>query len=213
MKTENYNNAIGASNYQEFHKCFREGCSRCSLHRHEGNYPVLHRGNVESSIMLVGEAPGLREREQGKPFVGPAGELLNKIFSCIGMDTDKDLFITNIVYCRPVAQQESGRQNYTPKQEQIVRCKPFLGKATELINPKIIIACGLPALKTITGNDNIRMKDFEGRWYPHEDKNLFIMRHPASILHQARWPEQQKETKKKVWQYMQHFRDTYKEKI
>lgn len=210
MKLEYYNKALQSTTYTEFASCFNKGCSRCSLSNHEGNYPVLYRGRPEASIALFGEAPGLRERELGKPFTGPAGSLLDDIFRAIGIDTNKELFISNITYCRPVADVGSGKQNYTPKLEQIVRCWQFGKKALELLNPKIIIACGLPAAKVLLGDETLRMGEIEGRWLKD---NIFIMRHPASILHQSNYPDVQHETKRKVWEYMKHFRDSYKERL
>lgn len=91
--------AMEASVYADFTKCFNNGCNRCTLSYHRSNYPILYRGNPDSKIMLFGEAPGLQETRQGKPFVGPAGELLDKIFSLINIDTNKDMLLTNICYC------------------------------------------------------------------------------------------------------------------
>ena len=164
MRQDLYESAMSASNYLEFTKHFRTGCTICSLSEHEGNYPVLYRGNPKARIMLIGEAPGLRERELGKPFTGPAGQLLDRMMSAIDINTNEDLLITNITYCRPVASKNSGRQNYTPKTTQISRCWPFTRKAINLINPNIIIACGLPAAKTILEDDKLRMGDIEGHW-------------------------------------------------
>jgi uracil-DNA glycosylase family 4 len=206
MDSSIYESAMSSNNYLEFTKHFRTGCIRCSLSEHNGNYPVLYRGNPNSKIMLIGEAPGKVERELGKPFTGPAGQLLDRMMSAIDINTNEDLLITNVTYCRPVAQKESGRQNYTPRDKQIERCWPFTKKSIDLIRPKIIIACGLSAAKTILSNKTLRMGDVEGLWI---DRNVFIMRHPASILHLDRDPRAQKEIKNKVWEYLKFFRDTY----
>jgi len=195
--------------YRDFVACFEGGCTRCSLSEHEGNYPVLYRGNPDADIMLVGEGPGLREREQNSCFVGPAGQLLDRIFASKGVEmvTNSHLLITNIVYCRPVAPANSGKQNYAPKTEQIARCWPFGRRAIELVDPAIIICCGLPAAETVLGlTKKIPMKDLEGQWLRQSNGRwIFIMMHPAAVLHQSSDPERQLQTKLKIWGYMQLF--------
>jgi DNA polymerase len=184
-------------------------CSKCSLAEDPENYPVVYRGKP-SDIALIGEAPGKQERIEGKPFVGPAGVLLDKIFEAVGIDTE-DMFITNVVWCRPVAPYGSGRENFTPKVEQIKKCWPSTLDLLARVQPKIIIACGLPALKAITGMSSPRMRDYEGQWLDQGDRRVFVMRHPASILHLSHDPQEQRRVKQQVWQYMQHFRDTYEQ--
>jgi len=212
MDIETYDRALKTKDYYEFADCFAEGCSRCTLAEH-GSGPILYRGNPKADIMLIGEAPGMIEERMGRTFVGPAGELLDKIFSAIGLDTNVDLFITNCVFCRPTAPAGSGKQNYTPKKEQIARCWPFVEKTIELVNPKILIACGRPALCTLMGDPKMKMGKWEGRWLVHKStKKLFVMTHPAAVLHLAKWPEDQQLAKEKIWGYMQYFRDTWKGK-
>jgi DNA polymerase len=204
--------AMRADNAWDFRASFPPSCLGCSLSDHPGNVPVLYRGDENAKIALIGEAPGKEERKQMRPFVGPAGELLDKIFAAIGIPTE-NLFITNVVWCRPVAAYGSGRENYTPKAEQIKTCWPYTEKLVDLVKPDIVIACGLPALKIITGKSSIRMGDYEGKWLHdvHPDRAVFVMKHPAALLHLARDPKAQHEAKAKVWAYMQTFRDTYKE--
>lgn len=206
MLQSNYDRAMRATKYTEFAKCFSQGCNRCSLSEHIGNYPVLYRGNPESKMMLIGEGPGKVERELGKAFVGPAGNLLDAMFNAIGISTEQDMLLSNVIFCRPVAPESSGKQNYTPKREQIVRCWPFTRRAIEIVDPDIIIACGLPAARELLDDHTISMREIEGRWLKN---NIFIIRHPASILHLSIDPEAQKQVKQKVWEYLQHFRDTY----
>jgi len=208
MRQEQYKKAMEATKYEDFTGCFEQGCTKCTLSAHD-NHPVLYRGNPEAPIVLVGEAPGAKEDENGRPFSGPAGQLLDKIFNSIGLNTDQDMLLTNVVYCRPVAPKFSGRQNYTPKKEQTAHCWPFTRKAIEILEPKIIIACGRTALCALLNNDSCRIGQWEGRWH----NNIFVMTHPAAILHQSNDPERQRQTKLKVWKYMQYFRDTYKEKL
>ena len=200
---------MDASDYRTFASCFNEGCSRCTLSDHNVK-PILYRGNPDSSIILIGEAPGAKEDELGSPFTGPAGKLLDKIMSAIGLSTDRDMLLTNVVYCRPVAPNYSDKQNYTPKTEQIARCWPFTKRALEILGPKIKILCGRVALCAYKEDNNLRMWNNEGKWI---EPDVFVMTHPAAILHKTNWPEEQMKMKTKVWEYMQHFRDTYKEKL
>jgi len=211
MKTELYQKAMIARSYPEFADCFKEGCSRCSLSDHPGNRPVLYRGRPDAPIALFGEAPGREEQRTGIPFVGPAGELLDRILNAIDINTNTDMCITNIVYCQPRAENGSGRQNYTPKTEQIVRCWHFGKKALELLNPKILIACGLPAAHTLLDDQSLKMGEIEGRWL---GSRIFVMRHPASLLHLMSHDKDAYLTARaKVWEYMQRFRDTYRDKL
>jgi DNA polymerase len=204
-----------ARTLQEFAGCFLSGCDRCSLSIHQAGYnPVVYRGNPYTGIMLIGEAPGMVEQQTGRPFVGPAGELLDKMFNSIGLDTNSDMLITNVVYCRPTAPTGSGRQNYTPKDDQIARCWGFGRRAREIANPKILIPCGLPAAKLMLDDNSILMKDVEGRWLKsYDERDAFVIRHPASILHLSSKPDIQLRVKQRVRKYLQHFRDTYKEHL
>jgi uracil-DNA glycosylase family 4 len=212
MRQELYNKAIAATTCQEFAECFISGCNRCSLSEHD-NHPVIYRGNPSSKIMLIGEAPGAKEDANGRPFSGPAGQLLDRIFRAVDIDTDNDMFLTNIVYCRPVAPKYSGKQNYTPKKDQIIRCMPFTDKLIEIINPDILIACGGPALQSLMDDNSLRITSLEGTWMTHKTgKPLFCMLHPAAILHKAPFPDEQKVMKTKVWKYIQEFRDEWKNK-
>jgi len=213
MQQEKYQRAMSSTAVSEFIGCFDSGCSRCSLAQHD-NRVVIARGNPKSKVMLIGEAPGAKEDQCGKPFAGPAGQLLDRIFQAIEMDTNEDLYISNVVYCRPVAPAYSGRQNYTPKTDQITRCIPFTNKLIDLVDPSVIIACGGPAMKTLMGDPNMKVTQWEGKWLTHgSGRKLFCMLHPAAILHKSEWPEEQKKMKLKLWGYMQEFRDTLKAKL
>lgn len=213
MKIENYIDALNASNVSDFIKAFSSGCSRCSLAQHD-NKIVIARGNPNANIMLIGEAPGAKEDQCGRPFSGPAGQLLDKIFNAININTNEDMFITNVVYCRPVAAPSSGKQNYTPKLDQICRCIGFTNHLIEVINPKIIIACGGSALKSLAGDVTIKITEWEGKWTTHKTgRPIFCILHPAAVLHKEDYPDEQKEMKMKIWGYMQEFRDNYRSRL
>jgi DNA polymerase len=213
MKPENYKQVMKAKTYEQFEEPFWKGCSKCSLSDHKIP-PILWRGNPEAKMMLIGEAPGKVEQEEHMPFVGPAGLLLDKIMSAIGLDTEQDMLITNVVYCRPTAPANSGKQNYTPKAEQITRCWPFTEKAIEALDPSVIIACGRTALCALMEDNTMKIGQWEGKWLTHKTgRKVFAITHPAAVLHKAPWPQEQRKMKEKIWGYMQHFRDTWKSKL
>lgn len=201
-----------------FVDAFEGGCDRCTLSN--CNKPILMRGNPEAPIMLIGEAPGKVEEEERTPFIGPAGQLLEKIISSIDLDIDHDLLLTNAVYCRPAAPEGSGKQNYTPKKEQVELCKPFTESLIRIVKPRAIIACGRTALIQLTGKENIRMSDMEGKWDYYVEpfrRNgdplkipMFTMTHPAALLYLK--GEEQTKKKNEVWEYIKKFRDTWKDK-
>lgn len=212
MDTDTHKQIMTATNFEEFVDLFRKGCTRCTLSHHYGNYPVTYRGNPQADIMLIGEGPGVQERQMGKPFVGVAGQLLDRIMAAIGLDTNIDMLLWNAVLCRPVAQRGSGKQNYTPKKQQIIRCFPFCEKAIELVQPKITIACGVTALHILMKDNNLTMSMQEGKWLKDD---LFAMAHPASLIHkEAKAPrEEYLRAKRKTWESMKYFQDTYREKL
>lgn len=168
------------------HELSNSKCTRCSLSQHN-NRIVVYRGNPHAQIMFVGEAPGLHEDREGKAFVGPAGVLYDKIFHAAGIDTNRDIYNTNICKCRPVAKQGSGRQNYTPLVEQRTNCLPYVLREIELIKPKIVILAGLTAAQAVMGwNASIRMRDIAGNFFKKnesDDTTYFILYHPAHIIH------------------------------
>ncbi|MEB3862142.1 MAG: uracil-DNA glycosylase [Desulfurococcales archaeon] len=115
-------------------------CTRCRLHESRKN-PVPGEGPVPSRIMIVGEAPGRREDEAGRPFVGQAGKLLDKLLSLAGL-TRREVYITNVVKCRPPG-------NRDPRQDEIAACSPYLQRQVQLVEPEIIMAVGRIAGATL----------------------------------------------------------------
>lgn len=213
MRQENYKKIFKTSSAHKFSDILAEGCTRCTLSEH-GCKPIVFRGSPEASILLLGECPGQEEEKQKKPFVGPAGQLLEQIFEkCTDLDIDKDICITNVAYCRPTAPKYSGKQNYTPKAEQLDICYPFVEKFIEIIKPKIIIACGRIALGQLTGDKKIKIGQWEGKWLRYKNIPMFVMSHPAQILHMSNNPKTQYNKKLQVKEYMEYFNSTYKEKL
>lgn len=218
MKKRMYNRAMKkTSSVEEFLSCFDEGCDKCSLsHHQEDHLPVVYRGNPNSQLLLIGEAPGLIEQKERLPFVGPAGELLERIIVALDLDIDEDFLLSNCVYCRPTAPPETGRQNYTPTTEQIRECWETFGhRLLELVQPKVIIACGRIALQTLLEDKKLSLKSLEGRWTTYKGRNIFVMTHPASLLHMKNKATTKEyiEKKREVWEYMQYFKKTLPEKL
>jgi len=115
-------------------------CTRCPLHRSRRN-PVPGEGPLDARVMVVGEAPGRREDEQGRPFVGPAGQLLTRLLELAGLRRDR-VYITNVVKCRPPG-------NRDPRDEEIEACLPYLLRQLRLIKPRLVIAVGRHAGRTL----------------------------------------------------------------
>jgi uracil-DNA glycosylase family 4 len=125
--------------YEELVKQIRE-CRKCDLYRYRKN-PVVGEGPLTADIMLIGEAPGRKEDETGRPFVGPAGQLLNVLLAKAGLKRE-EVYITNVVKCRPPG-------NRDPTKEEISACLPYLIAQLEIIEPKLIITLGRHAGRVI----------------------------------------------------------------
>lgn len=163
-------------------KC--DDCTACSLHKHRKN-AVFASGNREADIMFVGEGPGQDEDEQGKPFVGPAGGVLDKMIRYMGIER-KDVYITNVVKCRPP-------KNRKPFEDEADTCsKRFLNKEIATIKPKVIIALGKTAANCVlhTRDSVARLR---GRWHDVEGIDVMCTYHPAYLL---RSPGEKKKVQK-----------------
>lgn len=145
----------------------------------DGGRIVVHRGNPKARIMIIGEAPGEQEDVQGKPFVGRAGQLLDKIFGYGGFDTEKQVYITNIAKRRPA-------NNRTPTLEEVQYYLPYLREEIRLVDPVIIVLAGRVASQALLGAD-IRITKIRGQWFP-QGKNgengplIMPVFHPAYLL-------------------------------
>jgi len=161
-------------------------CTRCRLHKGRKNI-VFGVGNVNADIMFVGEGPGADEDEQGEPFVGRAGQLLNNMIAAMGLKRS-DVYIANVVKCRPPG-------NRTPEKDECETCGPFLLRQIEVIRPKVIVALGAVAAKYLLAiNDS--MANLRGRWYDFKGSRLVVTYHPAYLLRDPR-------QKKEAWKDLQ----------
>ncbi len=152
-------------------------CTRCVLHQQGRKQIVFGVGNPRAELMFVGEGPGADEDEQGEPFVGRAGQLLNKMIAAMGLRRE-DVYIANVVKCRPPG-------NRTPEREECDTCSPFLMRQVDAIRPKAIVALGAVAAKTLLGiNDS--MASLRGRLYDFRGIKLAVTYHPAYLLRDPR---------------------------
>ena len=165
-------------------------CTRCKLHKGRQNL-VFGVGNPNADLMFIGEGPGADEDEQGEPFVGRAGQLLNNMITAMGLRRE-DVYIANVVKCRPP-------NNRQPERDECETCMPFLLRQIEVIRPKIMVALGATAAKNLLGlNDS--MGNLRGKLYDFRGTKLVVTYHPAFLL---RDPRQKKETWKDLQSVMQ----------
>ena len=153
-------------------KCLK--CEKCSLCKTRTNI-VFSDGIPNSKLVLVGEAPGYWEDQKGKPFVGKAGQLLDKIFACVGLSREKDVYICNTIKCRPP-------ENRNPLPEEKEACREYLDAQLEILKPKIILICGGVALNSLLPNESGITK-VRGKWF--EGKNgakMMPIFHPSYLL-------------------------------
>jgi len=156
-------------------------CHKCDLGNSRTNF-VFGVGDPDASLMLVGEAPGEKEDIEGEPFVGRAGKLLDKILIAIGRSRNKDVFICNVLKCRPP-------NNRDPLSTEVKECEPYLKHQINLIKPKLIVALGRIAGKTLLGVDN-SLKSMRGEIHNYYDIPLIVTYHPAALLRNPNWKPQ-----------------------
>jgi uracil-DNA glycosylase family 4 len=167
-------------------------CVRCRLHEQGRKQIVFGVGNPQADLMFVGEGPGADEDEQGEPFVGRAGQLLNKMIEAMGVKRE-DVYIANVVKCRPPG-------NRTPERDECETCSPFLYRQIDVVKPKAIVALGAVAAKNLLGiNDT--MGNMRGRWYDYRGTQLRVTFHPAYLL---RDPRQKGEAWKDLQEVMKY---------
>lgn len=162
-------------------------CARCGLAKSRNKF-VFGTGNEKADIVLVGEAPGADEDRIGEPFVGRAGELLDKILASIQLDR-KQIYICNILKCRPP-------QNRDPLPEEIALCKPFLYKQLEMLKPKLILCLGRIAAQVLLDTTDSLSK-LRGQVFKFKGAQLLVTYHPAALLRNP-------EYKRGTWEDVQH---------
>ena len=147
-------------------------CTRCKLHATRKSI-VFGVGDPDAPLMFVGEAPGEQEDKRGEPFVGPAGELLDKMIEAMGW-TRESVYINNIVMCRPPG-------NRNPQPDEVAACTPFLEARIRAIAPRIIVALGRPAANTLLGMD-APISSLRGKFHDRNGVKVMPTFHPAYLL-------------------------------
>lgn len=148
-------------------------CTRCKLHTQGRTQIVFGVGNPEAELMFVGEAPGADEDVQGVPFVGRAGQLLTKMIEAMGFKRD-EVYIANVLKCRPPG-------NRNPEADEIEQCEPFLFRQLESVQPKVVIALGAFAARTLLKTD-APISRLRGRVHHFRGAKLIPTFHPSFLL-------------------------------
>ncbi len=169
-------------------------CSECSLGATRTNF-VFGTGSPNADIMVIGEAPGADEDEQGMPFVGRAGQLLTKILESVNLSRD-EVFIANIIKCRPP-------NNRRPIKEEVDKCEPYLKKQIGLIKPAFILSLGLTSVDTLLKKAH-KMSEIRGKVLDYQNIKMITTYHPAALLRNPEW-------KKLVWDDIRFLRKLYDE--
>ncbi len=152
-------------------------CTKCTLYKGAAN-PVPGEGNPDADFMCVGEAPGAKEDETGRPFVGQAGQLLTKILAAIDLKRE-DVFIGNVLKHRPPG-------NRNPLPDEVKACSPYLIRQIELIRPKVILAMGLFAAQTLL-ETKLTIGKLRGQVHRYYGVPLIVTYHPAALLRNPSW--------------------------
>jgi DNA polymerase len=161
-------------------------CCRCDLHRTRKNI-VFGEGNLQAKLMFIGEGPGFYEDCSGRPFVGDAGKLLDKMITAMQF-TREEVYIANIVKCRPP-------NNRNPLPAEAACCLPFLKQQIDLIRPEVIVLLGAVAVKYLLGATG-GIREMRGKWTSYENIPVLPTFHPAYLL-------REKSAKRDAWKDLQ----------
>jgi DNA polymerase len=149
-----------------------KGCTRCRLHETRKN-TVFGEGDADAPIFFIGEGPGENEDLQGRPFVGRAGQLLDRMVAGMGLRREQ-VYIANIVKCRPPS-------NRVPATDEVETCTPYLERQLEIVRPRVIVTLGRPAT-TYMLNTNLAMNRLRGQWQTWRGIKLMPTFHPSYVL-------------------------------
>lgn len=150
------------------------GCDERSL--------VLGEGNRHAGAALIGEAPGAQEDKAGRPFVGPAGRLLNDLLQEVGLERDS-VWVTNVVKCRPTEQKGGRVKNRPPSRDEFDQFLPWLERELRLVKPQVLVCLGATAAKAILGKSSVRMGDIRGDWVEGVlGIDTLVTYHPSYLL-------------------------------
>ena len=149
------------------------GCTACGLHAHR-KQAVFGTGAEDAAWMFVGEGPGADEDEQGEPFVGQSGKLLDSMLAAIGCKRGREVYIANVVKCRPPG-------NRTPTPAEANACAPYLDRQIEWVAPKVIVALGKSAAMRLLGTE-ASLASLRGRVHRYKDIPVVVTYHPSYLL-------------------------------
>lgn len=192
-----YNDVLAAPDYGEFRRRLTAyNCQRCPRGRAR-THIVLDRGNPNAKILIVSERPGDSEDAIGRAFVGRSGELLDRIMASIGLDTNRDMLIVNVVKCRAEVDR-------APTTQEIEACLPYLRRQIELMRPKVILLLGAVALKYLVKGrgDEFSMEEEAGHLFSAPDQpdvHFMVLYHPAFLLRDPR-------KKAAMWEHVKRLR-------
>lgn len=162
-------------------------CTRCPLHQGR-THAVPGEGNPKAKVMFIGEAPGEQEDAKGRPFVGPAGRFLNELLALAGLSRE-EVFITNVVKCRPFQIIRGRKENRAPSNDEIASCHPYLEAQIALIQPKVICLLGNAALRAVLPDLKETVTQVHGRAFTKSGIVFVPLLHPAAALHQLKWKD------------------------
>ncbi len=166
------------------------GCRQCKLCTTRAQ-TVFASGDPRARLMVIGEGPGAEEDRQGLPFVGAAGELLNKILAAIGLARDQ-VYVANIVKCRPPG-------NRDPEADEVRACRGYLEQQIDLVQPEVLVVLGRVAAQVLLGTD-ASLSRLRGDWHAIRGIPVRVTYHPAALLRNSAW-------KRPTWEDMQLVRD------
>ncbi len=178
-------------------KC--KDCQKCSLGKTRTNL-VFSSGMPNHNMVLIGEAPGYWEDQKGEPFVGKAGQLLDKIFTSVGLSRKKDIYICNTLKCRPP-------DNRDPLPEEKEACREYLDAQLKILKPKIILLCGRVAVQSMMST-TLGITRIRGQWFdgPNGEKMMPIF-HPSYLLRND--SREKGSPKWLMWQDIQEIKKEY----
>jgi DNA polymerase len=167
------------------------GCTKCGLAATR-KQTVFARGNADARLCFVGEAPGADEDEQGLPFVGRAGQLLDRMIGAMGLDPTRDVYVCNILKCRPPG-------NRRPEPEEMSACFPYLNEQLALVKPRVIVALGNTAVAALL-DTKLGITKLRGQWKLYRGILVMPTYHPSYLLRPS---PQQADAKRQAWEDLQ----------
>ena len=173
------------------------GCHACGL-RAGASQVVFGEGCAGARLVLIGEGPGAEEDRQGRPFVGAAGQLLDKMLAAVGMSRFEHVYILNVVKCRPPG-------NRAPAEDEADACRRHLDGQLAIIDPPIVVLLGATALKSLI-DPNARITRMRGQWIERDGRWWMPTYHPAALLRNPEW-------KRPAWEDLKPVLDKYREVV